>query len=266
MRYPIGSPSSIIGSGNAFYLFLLENIQAPARMSHELWYNGLKQAMQENADYPFRGFFPVGETLRLSYAGADMASYTFTGEEKNPVFVKDLSPEAKIKLGISGKADPSAKVFNPYFVAYEKLPEKTRKSNELPSLSLAKSIGSYLGSKDTLFTEKDIVDMLIVAMKDCNSQQMRHILHGNHIAWCAARFMETGIMEEDIKKQFYGQNSMDFYIKDIGTVMPAILYCFANLGISPVEAIKNLDYDLWGIRDVANTLEGFMKQALAKVA
>jgi hypothetical protein len=265
MRYPIGNASSVMGSGNAFYLYLLENIKVPAQLSHELWYNGLKQAMTEK-DYPFRGFFPVGKTLKISYAGSEMTPYTFTGEEKNPVFVKDLSSEARLELGISAKADQSAKVFNPLFVAYDKLPEKTKKSNELPTLSLAKSISSYIGSKDILFTEKDIVEMLIIALKDCNSDPMRYMLHGNHIAWCSARFMETGIMEEDIKKQFYGQNSMDFYIKDIGTIMPAILFSLANLGIDPVEAIKYIDYDLWGIDKVAKALQSSMKKSSAKAA
>ena len=204
MRYPISRASSVSGSGNAFYFYVLDNVKVPAHLSHELWYNGLKQAMLEK-DYPFRGFFPVGKTLKISYAGSsEKVLYTFTGEEKNPVFVKDLSPEALLELGISSKADPSAKVFNPLFVVYDKLPEKIKKSNELPTLSLAKSISSYLGSRDILYTEKDIENMLIVSLKDCNSDPMRYILHENHIAWCSARFMETGIMEEDIKKQFYG--------------------------------------------------------------
>lgn len=263
MRYPIGSASSVIGSGNAFYLYLLENIKVPAQLSHELWYNGLVQAMTDK-DYPFRGFYPVGKTLKISYAGAEMAPYTFTGEEKNPVFVKDLSPDAKLELGISTKADPSAKVFNPFFVAYDKLPEKTKKSNELPTLSLAKSISSFLGQSDILFTEKDVAEMLIIALKDCNSEPMRYMLHGNHIAWCSARFMETGIMEEDIKKQFYGPNSMDFYIKDIGTIMPGILFSLSCLGVDPVEAIKYIDYDLWGIDKVAKALQN--KATSSKVA
>jgi hypothetical protein len=267
MRYPLGNPSSVIGSGSSFYLYLLENIHVPAKMSHDLWYKGLEQAMKEDTSYPFRGFFPVGETLKISYAGAEIAPYTFTGSEKNPVYVKDLSSEAKLSLGISVKADPSAEVFNPHFVAYAKLPERTRKSNELPTLSLAKSISSYLGSKDILFTEKDIIDFLISAFKDCNSNQMKYILHGNHVAWCAARFMETNTMEEDIKKQFYGQNSMDFYIKDIGTILPGMLFCAASLGMDPVEAIKYLDYDVWDIDKVARALQCCMKEKeIKKVA
>jgi hypothetical protein len=191
MRYPIFEATSVIGSGSSFYLYLLESINIPAKMSHELWYKGLEQAIKDDPTYPFRGFFPVGETLKISYAGAEIKPYTFTGKEKNPVYVKDLSYEAKLSLGISSSADSSAKVFNPFFVAYDKLPDKTRKSNELPTLSLAKSISSFLGSKNILFTEKDIVDFLIKAFKNCNSDEMKYILHGNHIAWCASRFMET---------------------------------------------------------------------------
>jgi hypothetical protein len=266
MRYPLNTATTVIGSGNAFYLYLLENVQVPARMSHELWYAGLENAMKENKDFPFRGFFPVGKTFKLTYAGAEMADVTFVGNERSPVFVKDLSPEAKMELGISAKADPSAKVFNPLFVSYDKLPDKIKKSNELPTLSLAKSISSYLGSKDPIFTEKDVLDMLIIAFKDCNSQQMRYILHGNHVAWCAARFMETGIMEEDIRKQFYGQNSMDFYIKDIGTIMPGMLFCAASLGLDPKEAVSFLDYDLYGVQATAENLQKLLKKSEKKVA
>jgi len=102
--------------------------------------------------------------------------------------------------------------------------------------------------------------MLVVAIKNANSMEMRHILHGNHIAWCSIRFMETGIMEEDIKKQFYGQNKTDFYIKDIGTIMPSMLYTLAILGINPEVIIRDLDYDLWGIDTVAEKLQFYMKR------
>jgi hypothetical protein len=71
-------------------------------------------------------------------------------------------------------------------------------------------------------------------------------------------------MEEDIRKQFYGQNSMDFYIKDIGTILPGMLFCASSLGIDPVEAIKYLDYDIWGIDKVANSLRKYMNQESEK--
>jgi hypothetical protein len=257
MRYPLENATSIPNSGNALYIYLIENISVPARMSHEIWYKGC-QRLVDDKDEAFHGFFPVGETLKISYAGAPMVDHTFTGEEKNPVFVKDLSPEAKLQLGISGKAKDSEKVFNPYFRPYNDLPEKIKKDNELPALSLAKSISAFLSVNSILFTEKDVVDMLMLAVRDANSNAMRTILHGNHVAWCAARFMTFGTVEEDIKKNFYGQNDIEFYMKDIGTIMPAILYTLAILGEDPVSVINYLDYDLYGIDTVALTLREYV--------
>jgi len=98
----------------------------------------------------------------------------------------------------------------------------------------------------------------MIAMRDANSNAMRTILHGNHVAWCAARFMQYGTMEEDIKKNFYGQNDISFYVKDIGTVMSPLLYILAILGVNPVEAIKELDYDLWGIEKAAEEMQRYM--------
>jgi hypothetical protein len=258
MRYPIEQASNIPGSGNALYLYLMDNIHVPAKLCHDIWYKGCEK-LKSDPNHPFRGFYPVGETLCISYGGSEMMDHTFTGEEKNPIFVRDLSKDAKNVLGLHMNMDPAAKVFNPLFREYDELPDKTRKDNELPTLSLAKSISSFLGSEDALYTEKDVVEMLIVAIKDCNSEAMRHILHGNHVAWCSARFMSTGVMEEDIKRSFYGQNAIDFYVKDIGTIMPGILYCLAILGVDPTEAIMGLTYDLWGIGDAAAELQHYMK-------
>lgn len=258
MRYPVLRPSTIPGSGTGVYLYLLENYSVPARLPHEVWYNGQQKKLDDPHD-PFKGYFPVGKTLKLSYGGSDMRDYTFTGEERNPIFVKDLSEEALMELGIRD-AKPDEKIFNPNFVAYDELSQTTKASNEATTMSLAKSISSFLcTSKDILYTEKDIVEMLTVAIDHADSQEMRHILHGNHIAWCSIRFMETGIMEENIKKQFYGQNDIDFYIKDIGTIMPSILYTLAILGVNPIEMIKKLDYDLWDIKNVAARVMKFMK-------
>lgn len=258
-RYPIFQSQSIPGSGTGVYLYLLNNYQIPSRLPHEIWYNGQKEKL-EDKHHPFKGFFPVGETFRISYGGSEMMNYTFTGNEKNPVFVNQLSKEALLQLGIPGDADPAEKVFNPNFVSYKDLSENARKSNEATTISLAKSISSYLcKEKSILYSEKDIVEMLSVAIKNANSLEMRHILHGNHIAWCSIRFMETGVMEEDIKKQFYGQNKTDFYIKDIGTIMPSMLYTLAILGIDPIEIIQKLDYDVWDINTIANELQSYMK-------
>ena len=260
MRYPINQASSIPGSGSAVYLHLLNNINLPARLPHELWYNGQAAKLDDEHD-PFKGFPPKGRTLKMSYGGSVVQDYTFTGEEKNPIFVKDLSPEAMLELGLPKDANPADKVFNPNFCAYEDLPDNARISNETASMSLAKSISSFLCTKMGItYTEKDIVEMLLVSIDHADSQEMRHILHGNHVSWCAARFIETGVMEEDIKRQFYGQNDIDFYVKDIGTIMPSMLFTLAILGVDPVEMIKKLDYDLWGIDEVAEKLQGYMKK------
>jgi len=258
MRYPLSTASSIPGSGNAFYLYLMDNIHVPAEMTHTIWYNGMT-ALKNDPKHPFQGFYPVGKKLRISYGGGeDQEYYTFTGEEKNPIFVKDLSSEAVEELGISMDANPNDKVFNPFYRPYNELNEKKRKDNELPTLSLAKTIGHYLASKDILFTEKDVVQMLLAAVSHCNSEEMRILLHGNHVAWCAARFMENSVMEADIKKQFFGQNDLEFYIKDIGTIMPGILFSLASLGVDPVETIHNLDYDLYGIQEAAVSFRALM--------
>ncbi len=258
MRYPTSAPSSALASGSAVYLYLLENYAVPSRLPHELWYAGEEEKLL-NPHKAFKGLFPVGETYNISYAGKEMAPYTFTGEEKNPVFVKDISSEDQMALGLIG-ADPREKVWNPNFVKYEDLTKIVRMSNETPTLSLAKSISAFLCTRgDIMYTEKAVVDMLTVAIKKCDSEEMRYILHGNHVAWCASRFLDTGVMEEDIKRQFYGQNNVDFYIKDVGTIMPAMLYTLAILGVDPVEAIEDLDYDLWGIEAAAKELQKYMK-------
>lgn len=67
-------------------------------------------------------------------------------------------------------------------------------------------------------------------------------------------------MEADIKKEFYGQNDLDFYVKDIGTTMPSILFTMAILGIDPVEVIKDFSVDLYGIDTIAKKMQGYMKK------
>jgi hypothetical protein len=267
MRYPIENASSIPGSGQAFYMHLLENVHVPAKLGHELWFRGC-QALVEKPDHPFCGFFPVGKTLKMMYGGSEMRDYTFTGEEQNPVFVKDLSSEAMIELGVSSKAKPDDKVFNPFFRPYTELSIARRQANELPTLALAKAICAFLSAKDPIFTEKDVVEMLRAAMLSANSEQMRYLLHTNHVTWCAARFIVSGTMETDIKKNFYGVQTLDFYIKDIGTMMSPILYSFAMLGVDPVEMIKLLDYDLYDIDKAAADMQNcmFVEQKTKKVA
>ncbi len=263
MRYPTMSPGTALGSGSAVYLYLMENIAIPSRLPHDLWYASQKKKLEDQHDC-FKGFFPVGETFEISYGGSEVKPYTFTGEEKNPVYVKDLSDETVLKLGI-GKAKLNEKVWNPNYVKYDDLPDNARISNETATMSLAKSISAFLCKQgDIMYTEIDVVNMLRAAIKNCNSEEMRYILHGNHVAWCAARYIETGTMEKDIMRQFYGQNDVDFYVKDIGTIMPGMLYTLAILGSDPIEAIKELTYDIWDIETVAKDLQQHMKEAIRK--
>jgi len=265
MRYPTFKPASLPGSGSAIYLYLLENIAIPSRLPHLLWYGSQEKKLNDEHD-PFKGFFPIGKTYEIDYAGKGMGPYKFTGKEKNAVYVKDCSDETLMKLGIRG-ARPDEKVFNPNFVSYDDLPKNARLSNETATMSLAKSLSAYLcGIKGILYTEQDVVEMMIIAIREGNSEQMKYILHGNHVSWCAARYIETGIMEEDVKKQFYAQTDTDFFMKDIGTIMPGILYTLALLGVDPTEAIKEIGYDVWGIEEVAAELKKYMKAEIDSAA
>lgn len=257
MRYPIIEASSLPGSGSAVYLHLLENIDIPARLTHKLWYDGCTE-LKDNPEHPFQGYYPIGETMMISYGGSPMADHTFSEDDRNPVFVEDLSIDVKKKLRIASSAARDAKVFNPYYRLYDDLPRNYQKDNELPALSLAKSIASFL-NKDPLFTEINVVDMLISAIMDANSDPMIHILHGNHVAWCASRFLQLDTMDKQVKKNFYSQNDIEFFLKDIGTIMPSMLYVLAILGSSPKKAITHLNYDLWGIKEAAEEIEKHMK-------
>lgn len=258
MRYPTEKASSLPGGGSAVYIHLMDNIAIPAKLCHGLWYNGCKE-LKDDPNHPFQGYYPIGETMSISYGGSPICDHTFTEDDKNAVLVKDLSSEVREKLGIVPTASRDAKVFNPYFRLYEDLPRDYQKDNELPSISLAKSICSFLSSKNPLFTEEDVVNMILAAIKNASSDQMIHILHGNHVSWCASRFLKNETMDEQIKKNFYSQSDIEFFIKDIGTVMPPMLYVLAILGVDPVSAVESLSYDLWGIQDAAEEMRNCMK-------
>ena len=257
-RYPIEKPSEIPGSGSALYLYLLDNIKVPGGLPHKVWYDGLTKLLEDPASTPFRGFYPVGETYEIRYGGtASFTKHLFTGDEQNPVFVKDLSNETKLMLGISATASEDEKVWNPHYRPYNEVSESTRKLNELPTLSLAKSISSWFLSQvmpRPYYTEVEVSEMLKVACISPSSEEMMFLLHGNHLAWCTHSFLYHGI-QPDVKKEFYATNSPDFYIKDLGTIMPSILYALTMLGIDPVTIIEDLNYDLWGIDDVAKSLQ-----------
>jgi hypothetical protein len=259
MRYPIDKATDIPGSGSAVYLYLLDMIDIPSRCPHDIWYAGQKKKL-DNPHDPFKGFPPVGKTYKLDYANSGMKLYTFTGKEQNAIYVKDLSSEARLELGIPADANPADKVFNPNFITFDELPHSTKVSNQATTMSLAKSISAFLcNKKSILYTEQDIVDLLTVAIKKVDSAEMMMILHGNHVAWCSLAFMRTGKMEEDIRRQFYGQNNIDFYVKDIGTIMPSVLYTLAILGADPVEILKDFQLDIYGIENTAVKMQGYMK-------
>lgn len=269
MRYPTDHPEAIPGSGGAIYLYLLENVSVPGSLPHVMWYEGLKKQMEDPSSTAMRGYFPVGEIHRLSYAGSPMGEHKFTGNEQNAVFVKDLAPETVLKLGISKDRKPDEKVFNPNFLPWPELPPEIHKLNELPALSLAKSISGWCGQKQTFYTEIDVRDFLVTACKHPSGEQMMYILHGNHVAWCTHRFITAGAsteLEADIKKEFYSQSSPDFYIKDLGTIFPSILYVLGLLGEDVMNIVNNLPFDMWGVHDLGRGITDMMKRYRSKAA
>ena len=60
----------------------------------------------------FQGDYPIGETMVMSYGGSPMCEHTLSKDDKNPVFVKDLSSEAREKLGILLTASRDTKVLS----------------------------------------------------------------------------------------------------------------------------------------------------------
>lgn len=257
-KYPISNKASTVpSSGMAVHKHLLENIDVVARLPHDLWYNGEKKKI-DDPNNPFMGFFPIGRTLKLSYAGSPIQNYKFTGKETNAVLVKDLSPEAMTELGLSENLmvnKLTAKVFNPNYVSFDDLSNAVKQSNKNPTLMLAKSIDSFLTIvHGSTYSEQNVVDFLLAAIINANSQEMLYLLYNNYIAWCVSRFNESGVMEADVKRRYHSQEDPEFYLKDIGTIMPSILYTLAILGINPVPIIPKLTYDIWDIDNVANAI------------
>ncbi len=258
-NYPIIKARSNPASGINLYLHLLREAKSIGSLPHEVWHAGEKSKLIFPDKYPFRGFFPIGKTLNISYGGSALREYTFTGEEKNDVYVMDLSPEAKDELEIPPNAKDKDKVFNPNFVPYDDLSEETKISNELPTIALAKSIDAYLSERiGPYYSEQNIVDFLLLACEDASSEEMIFMLHANHVVWCAQKYMTTGLAP-DMEKQFFTQDDEDFYIKDVGTLMPSILYALTMLGQSPINIVNELSFDLWQIDLVAAMLEPLLK-------
>ena len=256
MKYPVVEASNIAGSGRSFYEFLIQNVKLPAKLNHLLWYNGEKSKLDSPELYAFRGFFPTGTTLELT-----SGKHTFTGEENFHVFVKDLTDRSKKLLAIPEMAKQGDKVYNYNFVKYEDLPDITKKSNEIATLSMAKALDSFLSRKRGIYySEKNVVDMINIALSDMTSDEMMALLDGNHIAWSISRYLTSG-MEPDITKQFFGQSDVEFYTRDIGTIAPSMLFTLAVLGVDPVPIVENNQIPIWGIMDVAYA----MRNQMAKI-
>ena len=196
-NYPVEKPTSAPATGNMFYQFLMRNIPIAAKANHSIWYEGERTKLEHPDKYAFRG----------------------KGESGRVVLVKDLNENQRIIFNIPDSVRETDKVYNPNFVPYEELDEMTKYSNELASLSVPKSISSYFGRNGkTNYSERDVFNFLEASHEDLSSEEMQHILHGNHLAWCALNYVRgRGNIEGDIMNEFHAQNPTDFYVKDLGT-------------------------------------------------
>lgn len=272
-QYPVKNPTSAPSSGNLLYQHLLRNISVPAKANHEIWYSGEKAKLRHPEEYAFRGNIPTDKTLELitlsgqpiieregaKPTGNGTFIYTLRGTE-SPILVKDLSDSARAELKIPAKAKPNDKVYNPNFKEYQELEEYTRFSNELACLSVPKSISSYFGGNGrTSYSERDVLDFLTTCFKDLSSTEMMHVLHGNHLAWAALNYVRNkGNVEGEIMVEFHAQNPTDFYMKDLGTVLPTMFYALANLGKDPVMYHDMLDIEVYGAKPAAEYMQSFM--------
>ncbi|MEK7376630.1 MAG: hypothetical protein AABZ57_05660, partial [Candidatus Margulisiibacteriota bacterium] len=58
--------------------------------------------------------------------------------------------------------------------------------------------------------------------------------------------------------EFYAQADIDFYVKDLGTVLPGVYFALASLGQDPIIYDSKLDLDVWGSKDAAIYMRIFM--------
>ncbi|HOI18317.1 MAG TPA: hypothetical protein PLX15_00430 [Candidatus Woesearchaeota archaeon] len=268
--------SSAPSSGSDFYNFLLKYVEIPASASHDIWYRGLEEQQKHPESYAFRGDIPTGKTIELvslggkpleevlSNSGNGLTNgarkYTFNGSELY-VLVGDLSEESKKELGIPDTAREKDKVFNSNFKKYEDLPEITKMSNELAALSVPKSISSYLAGVNgkVNYSERDVLNLLESAFNDLSGPEMMHFLHGNHLAWAALEYVKgNGNINGDISTEFHKQNTEDFYLKDLGTILPSLFFALASLGKDPMDYYNKLDVEIWGAKDVAEYMRQYM--------
>jgi hypothetical protein len=273
-EYPTSKASKAPATGRLFYEFLLRNIKIPASAAHVLWYNGAKAQLERPDIYAFRGDIPIGKTINLQWLagnpicdGGGYVQYTFNGTEEY-VLVSDLSNPAMRELGIPGTARAKDKVYNSNFKPYEKLPELTKISNELAPLSVAKSISSYLcGVKGRMnYSEHDVLNFLTACLRDLSGVEMSYLLHGNHLAWTVLAYIRSkGSVEGDILAEFYGQNPTDFFVKDLGTILPTIFFVAASFGDDPVEYFKMLDIEIWGAKEVAEYMRAYRREDVGSI-
>ncbi|MBT7902523.1 hypothetical protein HN587_01580 [Candidatus Woesearchaeota archaeon] len=278
--YPVTSPSSAPATGRLLYEHLMRHINIAAAANHEIWYSGEELKLDKPAEFAFRGVIPPNKTLELitlmgqeiepmladssstnvTKTDLDTFMYTFKGDE-DYVLVSDLSDGEKRRLGIPEKARDRDKVFNGNFKPFNQLPEFTKWSNQLAALSVPKSISSYLAGTDgrVNYSERDVLRFLDACFEDLSSPQMQHILHGNHLAWAALDFMRSnGNVEGDILTEFHGQNPTDFYVKDLGTVLPGMFFALSMLGQNPEVYFKKIDIEIWGAVEAAKYMKQFM--------
>lgn len=299
-EYPVKKASGAPATGHQFYEHLMTHLDVPATANHKVWFNGEKAKLVEPDKYAFRGDTPYGKTLEFvtlsgkelnedddNVVATDHGTYLVTfysqdqykeGSVRNedgenvkikelPIFVYDLAPQTKIELGIPDSARGKDKVFNPNFKAFDDLDEDTKLSNGLAALAIPKSISSWMirEKRNTTYSEKDVLNYLKACFENPNGAEMLYVMHANHMQWCALAYKrEEGNVQGDLLTEFHLQQDPDYFVKDLGTILPGMFYALASLGEDPVpyfEQIEDeLDMEIWGARDAAVYMRQYMRE------
>jgi len=274
--YPVKKAITVPATGSLFFNFMMENHKIPASASHEIWYRSQEKKLREPDKYEFRGDIPVGETLELITLGGELIetegeplpdnvekigtayNYTFTGNELK-VLVSDLSENAKRKLKIPAQASNDEKVYNTNFKIYDNLSEDTLNLNGLAALSVAKGFSNFLAAINTNYSEKNVLFFLESCFDDLSGPEMTWLINTSNMAWTAHAY-ETAkrSVKGDVSKEFYRQSSVDWLMKDVGSVLPGMFFALASLGKDPVEYYKKLGVEIWGAEDAAIYMRGKM--------
>lgn len=274
--YPVKKAITVPATGSLFFKFMMDNHMVPASASHEIWYQSQEKKLREPDKYEFRGDIPKGDTLELITLGGGLIetkgeplpdnvekigtayNYTFTGDELN-VLVSDLSENAKRMLKIPENADNAEKVYNANFKIYEKLSEETHYLNGLAAITLPKAFSNYLATTNTNYSEKNVLYFLENCFDDLSGPEMTWLINTSNMAWTAHAYRNAeGCVEGDVSKEFYRQSSVDWLMKDVGSVLPAMFFALASLGEDPVEYYKKLGVEIWGAEDAAIYMRGKM--------